>query len=93
MNFLRTLVVRVLMGQRRPDGEPQRVYIIVRRPHAYLAGQLRKVFEGVKDVEILVDRRGAERRRRELPFGVEWRVAERRRLQEVECEVIIETRG
>ena len=72
----------------RPDGEHRNIHILVRRP--YLADVLRKGFEGYKDIEVLVDRRAAERRTTEQPVAVERRQVERRKPKKEKFEVVIE---
>jgi hypothetical protein len=63
--------------------------IVVKQPYAYLAENLRGVFDRQKDVEIIVDRRKAERRREDKPVSFERRRFERRRRQETILEVAI----
>ena len=86
--------VTVLTGEEPVDGDP--VYFIIPRPRAYLADLLAKSFAGRPDMEIIVDRRYAERRKG--PGTGEWhqedrRQAERRRPKQDLIEVVIERPG
>jgi len=86
--------VTVLTGEEPVDGDP--VYFIIPRPRAYLADLLAKSFTGRPDMEIIVDRRYAERRKG--PGTGEWhqedrRQAERRRPKQDLIEVVIERPG
>ena len=86
--------VTVLTGEEPVDGDP--VYFIIPRPRAYLADLLAKSFAGRPGMEIIVDRRYAERRKG--PGGGEWqqedrRQAERRRIKQDLIEVVIERPG
>src|SRR2546428_12926320 len=70
--------VRAITGGENSPGDSPKLYIIIPRPHAYLADLLVKAFEGRTDVEIIADRRRGERRMQQLPAGVERRRADQR---------------
>src|SRR2546426_9513709 len=74
--------VRAISGGENSPGDSPKLYIIIPRPHAYLADLLAKAFEGRKDVEIIADRRHGERRIQQQPAGVERRRADRRKPKE-----------
>lgn len=56
--------------------------ILVRRPHSHLADDLRKVYEGQEQVNIIVDRRYGDRRNESTPVRFDCRVSERRNQNE-----------
>ena len=73
--------VRAITGGENSPGDSPKLYIIIPRPHAYLADLLTKAFEGRTDVEIVADRRRGERRMQQQPAAVERRRgADRRRI-------------
>ncbi|MBI4011604.1 MAG: hypothetical protein HY359_04790 [Candidatus Rokubacteria bacterium] len=65
------------------------MYVVIRRPYAYLERELRRTFEGQEDVRVLVDRRSGERRTSPQPVALERRRAERRRSKAEVLEVVI----
>lgn len=83
--------VAALIGAGSSEGNPAKVFIIVPRPRAYLADLLAKAFEGREDVEVIVDRRHAERRTQKRPVAVERRRDQRRRPKEEAIEVVVGT--
>ncbi len=56
--------------------------ILVRRPHAYMADELRKLYEDQEQVNIIVDRRYGNRRQESNPVNKDCRSLERRSLAE-----------
>ena len=64
-------------------------YVIVRRPYAYLAEELRLALQGREDVKVLVDRRQGERRARNRRFAVDRRRSDRRGTKEELLEVVV----
>src|SRR2546422_7091299 len=70
--------VRAISGGENSPGDSPKLYIIIPRPHAYLADLLVKAFEGRQDVEIIADRRRGERRMQQPPPAAERRPADRR---------------
>lgn len=89
MAFLPALLIRILSGTARLEGNPGRVYLVIRQPHAYLEEGLRRAFEGHEDIKVIVDRRSGERRTSEHPVAVERRSADRRRPTEEILHVVI----
>ncbi|MBI4609309.1 MAG: hypothetical protein HY726_09880 [Candidatus Rokubacteria bacterium] len=79
MEFLPAFLLRIHRETPGPEGGRGRVYVIIRRAHAYLEEVLRRAFEGQQDVGIVVDRRYGDRRAYKHPVGVERRRADRRR--------------
>jgi hypothetical protein len=59
-----------------PSGE---MNILVRRPHAYMADELRKLYEDQEQVNVIVDRRYGNRRQKLNPVDNDCRSVERRR--------------
>src|SRR3989442_4965396 len=68
--------VRAITGGENSPGDSPKLYIIIPRPHAYLADLLVKAFEGRQDVEIIADRRRGERRMQQQAPAVEQRPAD-----------------
>jgi len=66
-----------------------RTLFIVSRHHPDLYAYLRERFASDHSVEVVLDRRSAQRRRREQPYEIDRRQAERRRRPEVELELQI----
>ena len=64
-----------------------RTLFIVSRHHPDLYAYLRERFASDHGVEVVLDRRSAQRRRREQPYETDRRQAERRRRPEVELEL------
>jgi len=64
-----------------------RTLFIVSRHHPDLYAYLRERLGSDHGVEVVLDRRTAQRRRREQPYTVDRRQAERRRRPEVELEL------
>jgi hypothetical protein len=52
--------------------------ILVRRPHSYMADELRKLYEDQDQVSVIVDRRYNDRRQKSTPVGRNFRISERR---------------
>ncbi len=63
--------------------------IIIRRPYANLERELRSTFEGQEDVNVIVDRRYAERRTSRQPIEIDRRRSDRRGSKEELVEVVI----
>jgi hypothetical protein len=64
-----------------------RTLFIVSRQHPDLYAYLRERFASDRGVEVVLDRRVAQRRRGEAPYPAERRQAERRGRPEVELEL------
>ncbi len=88
-DFLPLWLLRILRETPELGGGPGKIHIVIRQPYAYLEEPLRRAFEGQGDVEILVDRRRGEPRRRAGPIAVERRRADRRRPKEELLDVVI----
>ena len=67
--FLQKIVKAVLPSKE----EAGIMSIIIQRPYAHLEKELTKTFEGQKDVQVIVDRRYAERRKTQQ--DVEYRAS------------------
>lgn len=65
--------------------------IVVQRPYAHLEKELRSAFKGQKEVNVILDRRYEERRKRPQAVEIERRQAEQRRQKEELVEVVIST--
>jgi hypothetical protein len=89
MEFLPMFLIRILGATPRLQGNPGRVYLVIRQPHAYLEEGLRQAFEGHEGVKVIVDRRSGERRASSQPVAVERRGTDRRRPTEELLQVVI----
>ena len=89
MSFLPSFLVRILKAAPHPEGGRERMYIVVRRPYAYLQEELRQGFEGEGDVHVIVDKRSGERRAEREPVAVDRRQTDRRRAQQQIVEVVM----
>lgn len=89
MGALPIFLLTVLQALSGPDPGRGTMYVVIRRPYAYLEGELRRAFEGQQDVRVLMDRRSGERRASRQPVGLERRRAERRRSKAEVVEVVI----
>lgn len=72
-----------------PDKHPGSMSIVIKRPHTHLENELRKAFEGQEEVNIIVDRRHAERRVSQQSVTKDRRRADRRKSKELLAEAII----
>jgi hypothetical protein len=63
--------------------------IIIRQPYTHLLKEMCKTFGGKEDVQILVDRRCDQRRRKKQPVKLDRRQADRRRPKEELVEVTL----
>ncbi len=52
--------------------------ILIRRPHSYMADELRKLYADQDQVNVIVDRRYSDRRQKSSPVNYECRSVERR---------------
>lgn len=89
MDFLPDFLVRILRATPRPDEGPGKMFIIIRRPYAYLEAELRRTFAGQEDVEIIVDRRAPERPTTQPRAEAERPRDDRRMPKEQILEVVI----
>jgi hypothetical protein len=65
------------------------MYVVLRRPYAYLQDALQRAFEGQEGVQVIIDRRLHERRQARQPVGVERRRADRRTPTEELLQIVI----
>jgi hypothetical protein len=82
-------LLKIVKAIRPPEEGPGMMVIIVRRPFSHLEKELKSIFEGQGDVNIIVDRRYSERRGRVQPYEVEHRQIDRRKPKEEIAEVLI----
>jgi hypothetical protein len=82
-------------GQRVNDGENSREtqltpdeqgrnhkrasLVVIRQPYSFLASAVRSMFEGDDDVQVIIDRRKEDRRRRSVPVVIDRRAETRDR--------------
>ncbi len=89
MSSLPDFLLKILRATPGVDEARGRMVIIIRQPYAYLESELRAVFEGQEDVQVIVDRRTRERRTMQQPVEQERRRAKVRRPKEGILEVVI----
>jgi hypothetical protein len=89
MSSLPDFLLKILRDTPGVDEARGRMVIIIRQPYAYLESELRAVFEGQEDVQVIVDRRTRERRMMQQPVEQERRRAKVRRPKEGILEVAI----
>jgi hypothetical protein len=65
--------------------------IVIQQPYAHLEKELRTVFKGQEDVEVILDRRYGERRERRKAVTVDHRKSNRRSPKEELAELVIST--
>ena len=66
-----------------------KMFIVIRRPYAYLQKELSTEFRGQEDVRVMVDRRIGERRKRRQLVSLERRQAERRSTKEELVHIVL----
>ncbi len=89
MSYLPDFLLKILRESSRPEEGRGKTLIIIQLPYAYLEAELRAVFEGQEDVQVIVDRHKRERRTMQQPVAVERRRADRRRPKEEILKVVI----
>ncbi len=89
MSYLPDFLLKILRESSRPEEGRGKTLIIIQLPYAYLEAELRAVFEGQEDVQVIVDRNKRERRTMQQPVAVERRRADRRRPKEEILKVVI----
>ena len=67
----------------------EKMFIVIRRPYAYLEEELSTEFRGQEDVRVMVDRRIGERRKRRQLVSLERRQAERRSTKEELVHIVL----
>jgi hypothetical protein len=83
------VLLTVLGAALPPEETRRRMYVVLRRPYAFLQEPLRQAFEGQEEVQVIVDRRERERRRASDPIALERRRADRRASKEELLEIVI----
>ncbi|MBC2717807.1 MAG: hypothetical protein HF978_21090 [Desulfobacteraceae bacterium] len=73
-----SFLLRILKSRMLSKESTEEMNILVRRPHSHLADDLRKVYEDQEQVNIIVDRRYGERRKKSTPVSFDYRVEDRR---------------
>jgi len=73
-----SFLLRIHKSKMVTEESTEEMNILIQRPHAHLADDLRKVYEDQEKVNIIVDRRYGERRKESMPVGFDCRVTERR---------------
>ena len=63
--------------------------IIIRQPYAHLEKELTQTFKGQKDVQVILERRYAERRKTQQDVDAERRKAYRRRKKEEIVDIVL----
>jgi hypothetical protein len=82
------LMVRMLKSTASAADVVGEMLIVINRPFASLLEGLSDTFSGQKDVQIILDRRTEERRKRRDPFPSDRRKADRRESKPELLEVI-----
>ncbi len=65
--------------------------IVIKQPYAHLEKELQSAFKEQEDVNVILDRRYGERRKKERAVAIERRKAGRRRPNKELVEVVIST--
>jgi hypothetical protein len=89
MSSLAISLIPALTHPDRSDRDEGKIYVIVPKDQAYLADLLTKRFEGQGRVEVVVDRRRAERRTQRHAVSLNRRRADRRRFHEQMVQIVI----
>ena len=84
-------LLRITKATQLEDEEYRQMSIIIRQPYAHLEEELRKTFEGQKDVSIILDHRYGDRRTSMQPVETDRRQSDRRIQKEELVEVVIST--
>lgn len=87
-------VLRIAETMGEPAISSAKMLLVLMRPYAHLEGEMRKEFDGLDDVEVIVDRRFGERRVGERrkggpPLASERRLADRRQEKEEVLHIIL----
>jgi hypothetical protein len=83
------LLLTVLGAALPPEDTRRRMYVVLRQPYAYLQDALRRAFEEQEEVQIIIDRRGGERRRASQPVPSDRRRSDRRTPTEELLQIVI----
>ena len=84
-------LLRIAKASELADEGVRMMSIIIQRPYINLEKELRSTFEGQEDVNVIVDRRYAERRTSRRPIEIDRRRSDRRGSKEELVEVVIST--
>ncbi len=82
---------RILKGVSPSEEGTGAMSIIIRKPYAHLEEELTKTFKGQKDVQVILDKRYAERRKTQQDVEMERRHDNRRQPNEEIVDVVIST--
>lgn len=83
--------LRIARKPLSPEESEIKSTIVIQQPFAHLEKELRTVFKGQEDVNIIMDRRYGERRERPKAVKVDRRKSERRDPKEELAELVIST--
>jgi hypothetical protein len=83
------ILISILRSNPGPESIQGKMYVIIQQGYGYLEETLRRSFAGQDNVEVIVDRRSAERRTTRQPVAFERRRADRRKSREHLVEVVI----
>ena len=89
MNTLPDFLMKIAKLKSAPEQQAGQMSIIIKRPYVHLEKELRTAFGRQEDVQLIVDRRHGERRRKNQQVSVERRKTDRRKEKEMLVEVII----
>jgi len=73
-----SFLLRIQKPRVSAQGSSDEMNILVRRPHSYMADELRKLYEDQDQVNIIVDRRYSDRRQKSISVNNDCRASERR---------------
>ena len=82
---------RIFKGVSPSEEGTGNMSIIIRQPYAHLEEELIKTFKGQKDVQVILDKRYAERRKTQQDVEIERRHADRRQPNEEIVDVVLST--
>ena len=91
MSFLPKFLLKIVKAVPTSEERAGTMSIIIQRPYFHLEKELHSVFEGEKDVKIIVDRRFDERRTSEQAVEAERRYADQRQPNEDLIKAVIST--
>jgi hypothetical protein len=91
MSFLPKFLLKIVKAVPTSEEKAGTMSIIIQRPYFHLEKELHSIFEGEKDVKIIVDSRFDERRASQQIVEVERRHSNQRQPNEELVEVIIST--
>ncbi len=89
MSFLAKFLLKIAKAVPTSEEKAGIMSIIIQRPYFQLEKELHSVFEGEKDVKIIVDRRFDERRTTQQVVEVERRDADQRQPNEEFIKAVI----